>query len=190
MQSIVMKLALALAFFVTASLAEPARSEPKPAPEWEVSEWLNSDGVRLADLRGQVVVIDFFQLWCPGCNSFSVPLMHHWERLFAEDVTATRIQFISIHTVFEGHDYQTPKRLRRYVKEKGITHPVGIDRHEAGQRLPVTMRRYGTRGTPEMAIIDKKGRIRFQRFGFFEPSEGEALIRRLLAETEAASRNN
>ena len=81
----------------------------------------------------------------------------------------TDIQLVAIHTVFEGHALQTPKRLRQYVKEKNITYPVGIDDQASGQRLPETMILYRTRGTPEMAIIDKEGKIRFQHFGSFNP---------------------
>jgi hypothetical protein len=44
------------------------------------------------------------------------------------------------------------------------------------------MRRYRTRGTPEMAIIDKNGYIRFQRFGGFDPDMAENLIRKLISE--------
>jgi len=47
--------------------------------------------------------------------------------------------------VFEGHDYQNPKRLKKFITEKEITHPVGLDQ-----------RCYGRGGTPEMAIIDNK----------------------------------
>lgn len=171
--------AAVLAAGSTSVLAEPAA---RKAPEWEISEWINSPGLTLAGLAGKVVVIDFFQLWCPGCNSFSIPLMHHWEQVFATEAAAGEIQFVSIHTVFEGHGYQRPERLRQYLREKGITHPVGVDRHLDGRRVPETMRRYGTRGTPEMAIIDRRGNLRFQRFGFFEPAVGEAMVRRLLAE--------
>lgn len=177
--------AVAAATLMVIALAGPraeARTEPRPAPAWEISEWLNSPGLTLEGLKGKVVVIDFFQLWCPGCNSFSIPLMHHWESVFAKEQAEGHIQFVSIHTVFEGHNYQRPERLRSFIKEKKITHPVGIDRHMDGERLPVTMRRYNTNGTPEMAIIDKQGRIRFQKFGFFEPAHGEALIRDLLSE--------
>jgi len=92
------------------------------------------------------------------------------------------IQLVGIHTVFEGHSQQTPKRLRQYVKEKNITYPVGVDGQAANQRLPETMIRYHTRGTPEMAIIDKKGKIRFQHFGNFNPSVAEKLINTLLSE--------
>lgn len=156
--------------------------EGKLAPEWHISEWLNGEGTTVEALRGKVVVIDFFQLWCPGCNAFSAPLMHKWEKKYANQVEAGEIVFLSIHTVFEGHDYQNPDRLREYVKNKGITHLVGIDQHLPGEETPETMRRYRTRGTPEMAIIDRRGVVRFQRFGGFDPKLGESLIDSLLAE--------
>lgn len=156
--------------------------EGRAAPEWRISEWLNGEGTTVEALRGKVVVIDFFQLWCPGCNSFSVPLMHKWEKQYAEQAEAGDIVFLSIHTVFEGHDYQNPDRLREYVENQCITHLVGIDQHLPGEEVPETMRLYRTRGTPEMAIIDRSGIVRFQRFGGFDPRLGESLIDRLLAE--------
>ena len=102
--------------------------------------------------------------------------------MFDEEIKRKKLAVISIHTVFEGHSYQNPQRLRRFLKEKGIEHPVGVDRNIKGAFVPETMRRYNTRGTPEMAFLDKKGRIRFQKFGFFQPKDGEALIRKLLTE--------
>ena len=149
------------------------------APEWVISEWINSNGLTLAGLRGKVVVIDFFQLWCPGCNKFSRPLMDKWIRQYGD---RKDIQLVGIHTVFEGHSQQTPKRLRQYVKEKNITYPVGVDDHASNQRTPETMIRYNTHGTPEMAIIDKKGKIRLQHFGSFKPEVVEKLINTLLNE--------
>ncbi|MBZ0107574.1 MAG: TlpA family protein disulfide reductase [Candidatus Scalindua rubra] len=156
-----------------------ADSPDNQAPEWVISEWINSDGFTLSDMRGKVVIIDFFQLWCPGCNKFSGPLMNKWFRQYGN---RKDIQLVGIHTVFEGHAQQTPKRLRQYVKEKSIAYPVGVDGQVADQRLPETMIRYHTRGTPEMAIIDKKGRIRFQHFGRFNTGVAEELINTLLKE--------
>lgn len=89
---------------------------------------------------------------------------------------------MSIHTVFEGHSFQNPQRLKSFVKEKGIHHLVGIDKHKEGERVPETMKRYKTRGTPEIAIIDKNGHIRYQKFGGFDPVPVENLIRQLLKE--------
>ena len=157
----------------------------KRAPEWDVTEWINADPGTLASLSGSVVVIDFFQLWCPGCNKFSGPLLTYWQKRFAEDIAGGRLTLMKIHTVFEGHNYQTVKRLRGYVDEKKITLPVGVDRHIEGQRLPETMRRYRTRGTPEMAVIDRAGVVQFQQFGYFEPEPIEAMIQTLMARTRA-----
>lgn len=156
-----------------------ADSSDNQAPEWVISEWINSSGLTLEGLRGKVVVIDFFQLWCPGCNKFSGPLMEKWYRHYGD---RHDIQMVGIHTVFEGHSQQTPKRLRQYVKEKNIIYPVGVDAYVSNQRLPETMIRYHTHGTPEIVIIDKKGEIRFQHFGNFGPNVVEKLINTLLNE--------
>jgi thiol-disulfide isomerase/thioredoxin len=156
-----------------------------PAPRWDISEWINGDGGNIDTLKGRVIVIDFFQLWCPGCNRFSGPLMAYWQKKYAAEIKSGRMLLVKIHTVFEGHGFQTVRRLKRYIKDKHITMPVGVDRHVDGRRLPETMRRYKTRGTPEMAIIDADGIIRFQKFGFFQPATVEPLIERLLAQARA-----
>jgi thiol-disulfide isomerase/thioredoxin len=171
-----------LGFIIALLVHYPSTAELKKAPEWVISEWINGDGVTLSVLKGKVVIVEFFQLWCPGCNSFSIPLMKKWTRTFENELASSDLVILSIHTVFEGHDYQNPKRLRSFVKEKGIHHLVGIDKHEKGERIPETMKRYRTRGTPEMAIIDKKGNIRFQKFGGFDPSPVESLVKQLLNE--------
>jgi hypothetical protein len=49
-----------------------------------------------------------------------------------------------------------------------------------GQTIPETMKRYQTRGTPEVAIIDKNGIIRMQEIGFFDVKIAEKLINELL----------
>lgn len=151
-----------------------------PAPEWDIAEWINSEPLRLADLRGQVVVIDFFQLWCPGCRSFSIPLTKEWEVKYADDIAEDRMKIVSIHTVFEGHSHQTPARLRKFVEKTGFGHPVGHDRLDIHDRLPNTMILYGTRGTPEMAIIGPDGIIAFQQFGRFDVPGAERLIDALI----------
>lgn len=175
--------ALLTSSFASTVLAAPHSMKPRKAPSWDISKWLNSDGGNIDAYKGKVVVIDFFQLWCPGCRKFSIPLMNYWEKkVFANHVKQNKIAFISIHTVFEGHEYQNPNRLKNFIKEKKIIHPVGLDRHRNGSHVPETMRRYRTGGTPEMAIIDKKGMIRFQKLGYFDPDWGEHFIRTLMAE--------
>jgi thiol-disulfide isomerase/thioredoxin len=154
--------------------------QPEPAPEWTVSEWLNGNPGPLSRSRGKVVVIEFFQLWCPGCNHFSIPLFKRWHEQYAnrDDVLV-----VSIHTVFEGHEYQTPERLRQFVREHEILHPVGIDAFERpGDTFPITMEAYETLGTPHVAIVDKEGQLRFSHFGSFDEAAVEAFIERLVKE--------
>lgn len=164
---------------VLLSITVEADSSANQAPEWVISEWINSSDLTLEDLHGKVVIIDFFQLWCPGCNKFSGPLMQKWRQKYRN---RKDIQLVGIHTVFEGHAQQTPERLREYVKEKNITYPVGVDDYVSDKKTPETMIRYKTRGTPEIVIIDKKGNIRFQRFGGYNPDVVEELINTLLNE--------
>lgn len=158
-------------------------SQAKVAPEWTISKWIKGPETTLEDSRGQVVVIDFFQLWCPGCNRFSIPLMAHWEEEFSEEIRSGRLKLISIHTVFEGHEYQNNNRLKKFVEEKKMRHPVAVDFLPAGSRLPQTMIDYDTRGTPEMSFIDRNGRIRFQKLGSFDVEWATGFIRGLLEES-------
>ena len=151
-----------------------------PAPEWRIGEWINGNPGSLADHRGKVVLIDFFQLWCPGCKRFSVPLFNRWHEQYGE---RDDLLVVSIHTVFEGHDYQNPEKLREFVEIWGIEHPVGIDSYAtAGDEVPETMRRYRTGGTPFVVIVDKAGRQRFRHLGSFDERAAGALIDRLLEE--------
>ncbi len=152
----------------------------RKAPQWDISEWINGDAGNVDTLKGKVVLIDFFQLWCPGCNKFSGPLLTYWQKRFASEMEAGRLVMVKIHTVFEGHSYQTVERLKSYVKEKNITIPVGVDRHIEGGRIPVTMERYRTSGTPEMVFIDTDGMIAFQKFGYFEPVPAEQMVVEML----------
>ena len=150
------------------------------APDFDVAEWINGDAVSINDLRGKVVIIDFFQLWCPGCNTFSIPLIHAWEHKYQQQIQEGRLKIMSIHTVFEGHNIQTPTVLKLFLKLRGVHHLVGNDKLLPGESIPETMKRYQTRGTPEVAIIDKNGIIRMQKVGVFDIKEAEALIEQLL----------
>lgn len=151
----------------------------RPAPELDAAEWINSPPLTLASLRGRVVVVEFFQMHCPGCRKFSRPLMREWDEAFRND---PRIVLLSVHTVFEGHEGQGPKRLKAYLKRHGAARPVAVDRHEGADHVPVTMRRWATRGTPCLAVVDAAGVVRFKVLGGFQSEPVARLIRALAAE--------
>ena len=162
--------------------------EPYAAPAWNIDEWINTDPGNVDANHGKVIVIDFFQLWCPACNSFSGPLMQQWQDRFSEEIASNDLLLLKIHTVFEGHDVQTTERLKEYLIEKNITMPVGVDRHIGDDYLPETKKRYQTRGTPEIVFIDRQGMIRFKRFGGFDPVAAETYLESLLGSTGSKKR--
>ena len=49
---------------------------PMTTPDWTVAEWLNSDGpLTLSDFQGRIVVLEAFQMLCPGCVAHGLPLL-------------------------------------------------------------------------------------------------------------------
>ena len=179
---VIFRLTATLVALFSTPLLAGALLIPKDAPEWRVEEWINRDPGTVADQRGKVVLIEFFQMWCPSCNSFSQPLFERWEYLYGD---RDDVEIVSIHTVFEGHDVQSPERLKDFVKAFGIKRPVGIDKHDSrGNPVPATMRRFETEGTPQVAIVDKFGVLRWSHFGRFDPKPVEHLIDRMLLEKD------
>ena len=134
------------------------------APELETADWLNVDEpVSLGALRGRVVLIEAFQMLCPGCVSHGLPQALRVHRTFGREDVAV----IGLHTVFEHHDAQGSRAaLAAFVHEYRIDFPVGIDAPSGGGGLPKTMARYGMKGTPTLILVDRRGRLRKQKFGF------------------------
>ena len=151
---------------------------PPPAPEWSVSQWFNTETpLTLSGLRGRVVMIEAFQMLCPGCVSHGLPLAQAVHRLFPQDQVAV----IGLHTVFEHHAAMTPVSLAAFLHEYRIAFPVGVDEAGAGA-LPVTMERYRMRGTPSLILIDRMGLLRAHHFGQVPELRLGAEIATLLAE--------
>ena len=158
------------------------------APELFVSEWFNTNTpIALIDLRGHVVVLHAFQMLCPGCVLHGTPLAQRIHERFAiEGVTV-----IGLHTVFEHHDAMGPVSLAAFLHEFRVTMPVGVDAHEHGNPIPVTMAAYGMQGTPTLVIIDRDGYIRHRYFGQVDELTVGLRIGQLLAQDpEPATASN
>lgn len=135
---------------------------PGLAPELAVSQWFNTPvPLSLAGLFGRPVFLHSFQLLCPGCVSQAIPQVQRIERIFGQ----SDLQIVGLHTVFEHHAAMTPVTLAAFLHEYRLTSPVGVDRAEDGSDVPVTMRRYGLRGTPSSVLIGRDGTILHQVFG-------------------------
>lgn len=133
-----------------------------PAPELSVVQWFNTpEPLTLASLRGRVVLLHAFQMLCPGCVSHGTPQAEKAHRLFkGSDLTV-----IGLHTVFEHHQAMTPVSLEAYIHEYRLTMPIGVDEAGDGTPIPVTMGRYGMRGTPTAILIGRDGTILHHGFG-------------------------
>jgi len=132
------------------------------APALEVSYWLNvSTPVNLESLRGRVVVIEVFQLLCPGCVHHGLPQAMRIADTFSRD----EVVVLGLHSVFEHHAAQGRRDvLEAFLHENRITFPVGADAPGMGD-IPQTMAAYRLRGTPSIVLIDKEGHLAGSRFG-------------------------
>lgn len=135
---------------------------PRPAPPWQVEHWFNAtQSPTLESLRGKVVVLEAFQMLCPGCVSHGLPQAQRIRATFAPEDVAV----IGLHTVFEHHDAMRPVSLQAFLHEYRIPFPVGVDRPGEGDPVPQTMHAYALRGTPSINLIDAQGQLRHQHFG-------------------------
>lgn len=153
--------------------------DPKPAPEWQTTAWLNTDTpLDLEQLRGRVVVVHAFQMLCPGCVSHGIPQVLRVAELFAR----APLTVVGLHTVFEHQEAMGVEALRAFVQEYRIRFPVGVDAPGPdGDAMPRTMRAYGMQGTPTIVLIDAQGRRRRQVLGVHDDLLLGAEIGTLLA---------
>ena len=128
-----------------------------PAPELDVTEWIGTPHT-LGELRGKVVLIEAFQMLCPGCVRYGLPQAQKVHRAFPQ------VTVLGLHTVFEHHEVTGVDALKVFLSEFRLTFPVGIDRQDGGM-LPVTMRTYGLEGTPSTLVIDREGGLALSHFG-------------------------
>lgn len=162
-------------------MGAPARL--RAAPALEVAHWLNTDApIDLAALRGRVVMIEVFQMLCPGCVSQGLPQAQRIAQLFEPQ----GLVVLGLHSVFEHHDAQgTRQALEAFLHEYRIQFPVAMDQPSDVGGAPRTMREYAVQGTPTTILIDARGHVRKQKFGVESDLAMGAEIMALLLEADA-----
>lgn len=132
------------------------------APPILAAEWLNTpEPLMLEGLRGRVVVIECFQMLCPGCVTHGLPQAQRIAQIFRpEDVVV-----LGLHCVFEHHAAMTPVSLRAFLHEYRIRFPVAVDMAGENGPLPQTMAAYALEGTPTLILVDREGKLRARHFG-------------------------
>jgi thiol-disulfide isomerase/thioredoxin len=151
----------------------PAKTaDAKPtAPELiGITHWLNSAPLKLADLRGKVVLVDFWTYGCINC----VNTLPHLARL-QEKYKDLGLIIIGVHSPEFAFEKATTN-VAAAIKRHGITYPVAQDNEFA------TWNAYRNRFWPAQYIVDKSGKIVFEHAGEGAYSEIEQTIQRLLVD--------
>jgi cytochrome c biogenesis protein CcdA/thiol-disulfide isomerase/thioredoxin len=146
-----------------------------PAPEFAgVSRWLNSEPLSVGELRGKVVLVDFWTYSCVNCLR-TLPFLRGWDRAYRDD----GLQIVGVHTPEFAFEHEEDN-VRAAVERLRIRYPVALD-NDFG-----TWNAYGNRYWPAKYLIDREGRVRFVHFGEGAYAETERVIRSLLAERPSA----
>lgn len=155
------------------SSAEYKSSESAAAPELAAGDWINSEALRLKDLRGGVVLIEFWTFGCYNCRN-TLPFVKSWHDRYREK----GLTVIGVHSP-EFDEERQVETLRRQVVSLGIRYPVVSDNDYE------TWNTYKVEAWPTIFLLDKQGRIRWMRVGEGSYDEAERLIQKLLAEKDA-----
>ena len=145
-------------------------SESKSAPEFAAGAWINSEPLTLKDLRGRVVLIDFWTFGCYNCRN-TLPYLNRWH----EDYKDKGLTIVGVHSP----EFEREKRvetLRQQVASLGIKYPVVTDNDYA------TWNAYNVNAWPTVFLLDKAGKVRSMHVGEGAYDETEKTIQKLLAE--------
>ena len=154
---------MAAFFAVGAGTVEGAPRSP--AADFTLND-LSGKPVQLSQLRGKVVILDFWATWCPPCKA-EIP---HFKELYTE-YQPKGLEIIGIALDQGGVSDVAP-----FAREQAINYPLVIGN-------PQVVESYGgIRGIPTTFLIDKKGRIAAKYVGYQDKQVFETQIQKLLAE--------
>jgi peroxiredoxin len=136
-----------------------------PAPAWKLQD-LNGKPVTLAELKGKVVVLDFWATWCGPCR-MEIPGYIEMTKKYGKD---------GLVIVGASIDQGGPEVVKAFADKMGINYSL-VMADEA------TATAYGaTSAIPTTIIIDRNGQVRHRKEGAEEPSEYEPKVLAVLRE--------
>jgi thiol-disulfide isomerase/thioredoxin len=138
------------------------------------NEWLNSEPLTSSDLRGHVVLVDF---WTYTCINWirTLPYVRAWSQRYERD----GLVVIGVHTPEFGFE-QDVDNVRRQASGMNVAYPVAIDSDYA------IWRAFANHYWPALYFIDAQGRIRHHQFGEGDYKRSESVIQQLLGEAGAS----
>ncbi len=153
--------ALLAAVWLVAGCGPGEARDSRLAPDFTLDR-LSGGTVSLADLRGKIVILDFWATWCPPCE-FQVSELNAFYDAHREDGD---VEVLGISVDAEG-----PAAVGPWVGEKRVRYPILL----GGEDLA---RRYGAVGFPTLFIVAPDGRIDSQHVGLIENATLEEALQR------------
>ncbi len=127
-----------------------------PLPELTVNEWIDRAPVKLSDLRGKVVLLDFWAHWCGPCR-ITLPNLTNWHEKYKDK----GLVILGVTRYF-GHGNQRPMTpaqelvyLREFKKRNGLPYGVLVENGNVNDF------NYGVNSIPMSFLIDRQGRLRY-----------------------------
>ncbi len=145
------------------------------APDFAgIDSWLNGRPLTMAQLRGKVVLIDFWTYSCINCLR-TLPHVEAWDRLYRKN----GLVIVGVHTPEFSFEH-VPSNVEAAVKRLGVHYSVALD-NDYG-----TWNAYGNQYWPAKYLIDRNGHVRYAHFGEGNYDITEENIRSLLGERPAS----
>jgi thiol-disulfide isomerase/thioredoxin len=171
--------ALILSAVAAAGLAAAAAAQAAPkAPEFTHSsqaDWLNSKPLRLRELRGKVVLIEFWAFECVNCRR-TQPWLHAIQKRYADK----EFVIVSVHTP-ELPEERSTANVRAAVAEQQIANPVMVDGDYSYWNA------MKNQYWPAFYVIDKRGRIAARAIGEMHVGQARAAELERAIEAELAA---
>ena len=144
------------------------------APEFlQIDSWINSEPLTMEELRGRVVLIDFWTYTCVNCIR-TFPYLRDWHAKYAD----RGLTIVGVHAPEFAFE-RVRENVVESAMEHGLTYPIAQDNDFK------TWRAYFNRFWPAKYLIDQDGVVRYSHFGEGDYDVTEREIRRLLEETGA-----
>ena len=141
----------------------------KNLPEFQgISQWLNSEPLSIANLKGSVVLIQFWTFACINCQR-TLPYITQWHRKYA----AQGLKVIGIHTAEFAFERDV-NNIKRALRQHQITYPVAVDNEYK------TWNAYENQYWPHLFLADRQGLLRYDHVGEGAYDKTEQTIRQLL----------
>src|SRR5258706_223477 len=161
----VMMLASILLLALAATAQSPKTSKSStgrsPAPNFNLKDASGKD-FKLADLKGKVVLVNFWATWCEGCQ-VEIPWFVEFQKEYAD-------RGLVVVGIAMDDDW---KSVKPWIEEKKVNYPIVIGNQGLGKQ-------YGLIGMPLTALVDREGRIADVHNGIVDKTATEQRIKDLL----------